>query len=267
MNSELLRFNCCANAGPILSHFGNCYQVFPTQISSPELSVTQIQPGISFALQIIMTFTTNDSPSYSSTAAHMEGFYISIGDHMTSMDNAAVIVGPGIHVSINLALVRYVYDPAITFCTYEALKLSYTKGGISGVRLCKQECQVLMNLKFCGCSPIFANVQLSSDELCSIPTLKQCFFNSKIIYNATYHKALTECQWNKCPKLCATNLYVPFAVYTHVAPQHRTGDSAYETSVANIYFAELAYTLVCKNLLIAEERLFVRLMVETQHQL
>ncbi len=240
-------FNCCANAdSPILTQFGNCYKVSPTHIDTTVAPfVTQVQPGINSGLEITMTYSRSDSPSFNAMGERTEGFYLSIGDYMTSLDSSAITVGPSMYVSINLALNMYVYDPTINTCIDQSSPLQYTSNGVTSVQLCKQECQVKMNFRFCGCSPIYPNSAIPPQLICDTPQIFGCFMGkTQMFYNTTYREAVMNCQYYECPKLCNTKVYVPFAVYSKIAPENRIGDKRYTTAVANVFFGELAYTLV-----------------------
>lgn len=226
-----------------MTHYGNCYKLRPTVPDDKNLA--QILPGFNFGLQITMTFNSSDGPIYSPSGVSQEGFYLSIGDHMTVLDSSAVTVGPGKYVSVNLSLHRYLYDPSVSTCTSALAALNYTKGGVTSVDLCKQECQVMINLKFCFCSPPYPNVQLPADKICQPQSAYSCFQrDGSLLTNSTYRAAVKNCQNQNCPNLCDSLRYVPFTVYSMAAPKNPGGDTMLETSVANVFFEEFAYTLV-----------------------
>lgn len=158
---------------------------------------------------------------------------------MTTLDYARITVGPMQKVFVNLALVKYEYDPVVGFCVDEPDKLAYTRDGLTSVLLCKQECHRNITIKYCGCAPVMANVISTKETFCNPQKALQCFLSPKsVMKSQQYRTEVFWCQQNRCPKLCKTTMHVPFATYSTIKTPIPT-----ENSVVNIYFGELAFTL------------------------
>lgn len=163
---------------------------------------------------------------------------------MTLFDFSVITIGPGEFASVQLTQKVYQFDPTVTFCVSERFQLAYVPPEKSNQFLCMQECQVNATIQFCGCAVVFPNSNLPENVRCDPLVSRQCFGLSRIIYNLTYRKFITNCQAVNCPTECESRLYKASVVYSRAKQPNRTNDPDLITSAINIYFSELQYTLV-----------------------
>lgn len=234
-------YNCCDFVTPIFTTTGVCYHMVPKKRQVTQRYAQQSIAGSPGGLLMKFRSDKSDVPIMPKSAAFDEGFMAFIADYYSLFVPDIVSVAPGTHGRVTLNPVYRILHKQKQKCAEESSHAYMTKPGVDSYRVCQLSCFLNLTYQLCGCYPLGAYAEISSDVLCSPVVLIQCL-GEEIVHNPQSDSRSLSCTNYNCTQMCRYWTYGPTVMYSRVWPTNT--NSTEDITKLDIYYGQLLYTQV-----------------------